>query len=141
MFRPFPGDLLSQVLQGKKGVAVLERVDQPLASDLPVIREIRSTLSKSLENGRSTNGAGTPYPDLASYKSLQDMPELFSGSFGLGSRDLQPEGVIAAIENMLPDGQQKRMFYLSIDFVRQSMMTPKQEIYQQSVMDAYPHVA
>jgi len=32
MFRPFPGDLLSQVLQGKKGVAVLERVDQPLAS-------------------------------------------------------------------------------------------------------------
>jgi pyruvate-ferredoxin/flavodoxin oxidoreductase len=69
------------------------------------------------------------------------MPELYSGSFGLGSRDLQPEGVIAAIENMLPDGQQKRMFYLSIDFVRQSMMTPKQEIYQQSVMDAYPQVA
>jgi pyruvate-ferredoxin/flavodoxin oxidoreductase len=42
---------------------------------------------------------------------------------------------------MLPDGQKKRMFYLSIDFVRQSMMTPKQEIYQQSVMDAYPKVA
>jgi pyruvate-ferredoxin/flavodoxin oxidoreductase len=141
MFRPFPGDLLSQVLQGKKGVAVLERVDQPLASDLPLIREIRSTLSKSLENGRSTNGAGQPYPDLANYKSLKDMPELYSGSFGLGSRDLQPEGVIAAIENMLPDGQKKRMFYLSIDFVRQSMMTPKQEIYQQSVMDAYPKVA
>ena len=141
MFRPFPGDLLSQVLQGKKGVAVLERVDQPLASDLPLIREIRSTLSKSLENGRSANGRGPAYPDLASYKSIQDMPELFSGSFGLGSRDLQPEGVIAAIENMLPDGQQKRMFYLSIDFVRQSMMTPKQEIYQQSVMDAYPQVA
>jgi pyruvate-ferredoxin/flavodoxin oxidoreductase len=141
MFRPFPGDLLSQVLQGKKGVAVLERVDQPLASDLPLIREIRSTLSKSLENGRSANGHGPAYPDLASYKSMQDMPELFSGSFGLGSRDLQPEGVIAAIENMLPDGQKKRMFYLSIDFVRQSMMTPKQEIYQQSVMDAYPQVA
>jgi len=141
MFRPFPGDLLSQVLQGKKGVAVLERVDQPLASDLPLIREIRSTLSKSLENGRSANGHGPAYPDLASYKSTQDMPDLFSGSFGLGSRDLQPEGVIAALENMLPDGQQKRMFYLSIDFVRQSMMTPKQEIYQQSVMDAYPHVA
>jgi pyruvate-ferredoxin/flavodoxin oxidoreductase len=33
------------------------------------------------------------------------------------------------------------MFYLSIDFVRKSMMTPKQEIYQQSVIDAYPQVA
>jgi pyruvate-ferredoxin/flavodoxin oxidoreductase len=139
MFRPFPGDLLSQVLKGKKGVAVLERVDQPLASDLPLTREIRATLSKALDNGRSR---GEPaYPDLATYKSLSDMPELYSGSFGLGSRDLQPEGVVAAIENMLPKGQQKRLFYLSIDFVRKSMMTPKQEIYQQSVIDAYPHVA
>ena len=143
MFRPFPGDLLSHVLQGKKGVAVLERVDQPLASDLPLIREIRATLSKCLENGRNANGSekGLTHPDLATYKFFQDLPELYSGSFGLGSRDLQPEGVIAAIENMLPDGQQKRMFYLSIDFVRQTMMTPKQEVYQQSVMDAYPQVA
>ena len=56
MFRPFPGDLLSQVLKGKKGVAVLERTDQPLASDLPVMREIRATLNKTIENGRSRNG-------------------------------------------------------------------------------------
>jgi pyruvate-ferredoxin/flavodoxin oxidoreductase len=139
MFRPFPGDLISQLLKGKRGIAVLERVDQPLAADLPLIREIRATLSKSLENGRSRNGLA--YPDLASYKSITDLPELYSGSFGLGSRDLQPEGVIGAIENMLPDGKHKRLFYLSIDFVRQSAMTPKQEIYQQAVTDAYPQVA
>ena len=143
MFRPFPGDLLSQILKGKKGVAVLERVDQPLASDLPLIREIRATLSKALENGRGGNGSSNspPYPDLAIYESIKDMPELYSGSFGLGSRDLQPEGVVAAVENMLPKGARKRMFYLSIDFVRKSMMTPKQEIYQESVLDAYPQVA
>ena len=139
MFRPFPGDLLSKVLRGKKGVAVLERVDQPLAADLPLIREIRATLSKCLENGRSTNGVG--YPDLLPYKSFEDVPVLYSGSFGLGSRDLQPEGVIAAVENMLPQGKHKKLFYLSIDFIRNSAMTPKQEIYQQSVLDAYPHVA
>ena len=39
MFRPFPGDLVSQVLKGRKGVAVLERTDQPLAEDLPLMRE------------------------------------------------------------------------------------------------------
>jgi len=139
MFRPFPGDLLSRVLKGRKGIAVLERTDQPLAADLPLIREIRAIFGKCLENGRSKNGS--VHSGLESYKSLQDLPELYSGSFGLGSRDLQPEGVIAAVENMLPDGLQKRMFYLSIDFVRKSMMTPKQEIYQQEVMDAYPHVA
>ena len=137
MFRPFPGDLVTKILQGRKAVAVLERTDQPLAADLPLIREIRAVLSKSLENGQNDQA----YPDLATYKSMKDMPSLYSGSFGLGSRDLQPEGVVAAIENMLPDGRHKRLFYLSIDFVRQSMMTPKQEIYQQSVMDAYPGVA
>ncbi|MCP5089532.1 MAG: pyruvate ferredoxin oxidoreductase, partial [Gammaproteobacteria bacterium] len=139
MFRPFPGDLLSQVLKGRKGVAVLERTDQPLASDLPLMREIRATLSKSLENGRSRNGR--PYPEIDSYKNLQDMPELYSGSFGMGSRDLQPEGVVATVENMLPDGKQKRLFYLSIEFVRKSMMTPMQEVYNQQVLDAYPDVA
>jgi pyruvate-ferredoxin/flavodoxin oxidoreductase len=139
MFRPFPGDLLSQVLKGRKGVAVLERTDQPLASDLPLMREIRATLSKSLENGRGQNGS-LPYPELDSYKKIKDMPELFSGSFGMGSRDLQPEGVVAAIENMLPDGKQKRLFYLSIEFVRKGMMTPMQEVYNQQVLDAYPKV-
>ena len=138
MFRPFPGDMLSRVLKGKKGVAVLERVDQPLAADLPLMREIRATLGKSLENGRSD---GQAYPDLAAYASVKDMPSLYSGSFGLGSRDLQPEGVIAAIENMLPDGRHRRQFYLSIDFVRGSMMTPKQEIFQQAVLESYPGVA
>jgi pyruvate-ferredoxin/flavodoxin oxidoreductase len=139
MFRPFPGDLITRILKGRKGVAVLERTDQPLAADLPVIREVRAVLSKSLENSHSKNGVA--YPELDTYQSMDDMPSLYSGSFGLGSRDLQPEGVLAAVENMLPDGAQKRFFYLSIDFIRQSMMTPKQEIYQQSVMDAYPNVA
>ena len=35
MFRPFPGDLVSKILKGKKGVVILERLDQPLAADLP----------------------------------------------------------------------------------------------------------
>ena len=43
---------------------MLERVDQPLASDLPVIREIRSTLSKSLENGRGSGMVGRITPHL-----------------------------------------------------------------------------
>ncbi|MBT8447867.1 MAG: 2-oxoacid:acceptor oxidoreductase family protein, partial [Gammaproteobacteria bacterium] len=138
MFRPFPGDRVSEILRGRRGVAVLERTDQPLAADLPMIREIRATLSKCLENGGS---GGKAHPQLASYRSLEDMPELYSGCFGLGSRDLQPEGIVAAVENMLPDGAGRRHFYLSIDFVRTSMQTPKQEIFQQSVMDAYPGVA
>ncbi len=139
MFRPFPGGLLSQVLKGKKGVTVLERLDQPLAVDLPLMREIRAVVSKCIENGNDKHGIA--YPELASYKNMNDVPSLFSGSFGMGSRDLQPEGLIAAVENMLPDGKHKKQYYLGIDFIRDEPYTPKQEIYQQSIEDAYPKVA
>lgn len=137
MFRPFPGDLLTNILRGRKGVAVLERVDQPLASDLPLVREIRAAMSHSTENGRFANGH-LPYPDHATYKKAEDMPPLYSGSFGLGSRDLQPEGLIGAVENMLPEGPKKKFFYLSIDFAREKAFTPKQEIHQIAVADGYP---
>ncbi|MGR9108397.1 MAG: 2-oxoacid:acceptor oxidoreductase family protein, partial [Gammaproteobacteria bacterium] len=138
MFRPFPSSLLSHVLKGRAGVAVLERLDQPLAADLPLMREIRATLSKCIENGKDPKHP--PYPEMAVYRELKDIPPLYSGSFGLGSRDLQPEGLIAAIENMLPDGKRRKHYYLGIDFLHSPPRTPKQEIYQQSLEQAYPHL-
>jgi pyruvate-ferredoxin/flavodoxin oxidoreductase len=137
MFRPFPGDLLSKILKGKKGVTVLERLDQPLAADLPIIRETRATLNKCLENGKAGNEK--PYPELASY-TPKDMPALYSGSFGMGSRDLQPEGIIGAVENMLPEGKHKKLFYLSIDFIRDQAYSPKQKLHQENIEDVYPNV-
>ncbi|MBK1645991.1 pyruvate ferredoxin oxidoreductase [Thiocapsa imhoffii] len=138
MYRPFPGDLLGALLKGRKGVAVLERTDQPLAEDLPMMREIRSVLSKCLENGMLEKGGALPYPDYASYRA-GDMPRLYSGCYGLGSRDLQPEGLIAAIENMLPRGAHRPFFYLSVDFVRDAL-DPKDEIRIQRIKDAYPRI-
>ncbi|MCB0281884.1 MAG: 2-oxoacid:acceptor oxidoreductase family protein [Calditrichae bacterium] len=137
MFRPFPGDLLGKIIKGKKGVVVLERLDQPLAADLPLMRELRATVTKCVENGMAKKDK--PYADLDSYKQA-DVPALYSGSFGMGSRDLQPEGIIGAIENMLPDGDQKKLFYLSIDFIRENPITPKQEIYQESILEGYPEI-
>jgi len=139
MFRPFPGDMLGPILKGRKGVAVLERTDQPLAEDLPLIREVRATLNKCIENGKS-NGKGLAFPKYDTFKKSDDLPELYSGSYGLGSRDLQPEAVIGAVENMLPDGKKKKMYYLSIDFIHDKPFTPKQEIYQQQILDGYPNV-
>lgn len=138
MFRPFPADLLTAVLKGKKGVVVLERLDQPLAVDPPLMRELRAAVSQAIENGKSEQRA--PHPQLCCYKTLKDIPDLYSGSFGLGSRDLQPEGLIAAVENMLPGGKHKKQFYLSIDFLHEQALTPKQELYQQRLEDLYPQL-
>jgi len=138
MYRPFPGDLLGAILQGRKGVAVLERVDQPLAEDLPLMREVRASLSKCLEN-QAAPADRRPWPEYASY-APGDMPRLYSGCYGLGSRDLQPEALVAAIENMLPDARQLPFFYLSVDFVHDRAASPKQEVYQQQLLDAYPRL-
>ena len=135
-FRPFPGDLLGAILKGKKGVAVLERTDQPLSEDLPLMREVRATMSKCMENGVDAN----TYPGYAAYAKASDMPRLYSGCYGLGSRDLQPEGLVAAVENMLEKGAHKKFFYLSIDFLRDKAANPKQEIHQQEILAAYPKI-
>ncbi|MGB0524051.1 MAG: 2-oxoacid:acceptor oxidoreductase family protein [Flammeovirgaceae bacterium] len=137
MFRPFPADLISKILKGKKGVTVLERLDQPLAADLPIAREVRATISKCVENG--ANPKNPAYPELASYMG-RDIPSVYSGSFGMGSRDLQAEGIIGAVENMLPDGKHKKQFYLSIDFIRENAFTPKEKAHQENIEAAYPKV-
>jgi pyruvate-ferredoxin/flavodoxin oxidoreductase len=135
MFRPFPGDLLGKVLKGKKGVAVLERTDQPLSEDLPLMREVRSTVTKCVENARENS-----YTDYACYETAKEMPSLYSGCYGLGSRDLQPEGLIAAVENMQPGAAHRKFYYLSVDFVRDESANPKQEIRQQELQTAYPGI-
>ncbi|MEW5769883.1 MAG: 2-oxoacid:acceptor oxidoreductase family protein [Pseudomonadota bacterium] len=138
MFRPFPGDLLGYVLKGKKGVAVLERTDQPLSEDLPLMREVRATVTKCIENGAAEGEK--PYANYAAYATAKDMPRLYSGCYGLGSRDLQPEGMVAAIENMLPGGAQRKFFYLSVDFVRDQAANPQQEVQMQELLAAYPRI-
>ena len=78
-----------------------------------------------------------PYPDHATYKKPDDLPPLYSGSFGLGSRDLQPEGIDRRDrEHAAQRRPKKKFFYLSIDFVRDKPFTPKQEIHQIQVADA-----
>jgi pyruvate-ferredoxin/flavodoxin oxidoreductase len=154
MFRPFPADLVTGMLAGKKGVVVLERTDQPLAVELPMICEIRSALAQAAENGRATNGlakrsrrkklaameAGLPYPGLVALAADQ-VPDLYSGCYGLGGRDLQPGDIVAAVDNMLDGGRRQRRFYLGIEFIREDTPLPKVEIWQQNILADYPHVA
>ena len=139
MWRPFPGDLVSKALIGKKGVAVLERTDQPLAEDLPMMREVRAALSKTMENIAAGKDE-KPWPDYACPKSIKDIPALYSAAYGLGSRDLQPESIIAAVENMLPEGPGRKFCYLGIEFVRDIPTSPKEEIHKQKLLEAYPDI-
>ncbi len=152
MFRPFPSDRVTRLLRGKEGVTVLERLDQPLASDAPLLREIRTALSKGRENGRADGHSAHPrYPLPAESDSPLphpgvtpigdgETPELYSAAFGMGSRDLQPGDLVAAVENMLDDGDGRRQYYLGVDFVREDTRYPKLQVQQEELLDDYPEL-
>ncbi|MGD9388132.1 MAG: 2-oxoacid:acceptor oxidoreductase family protein, partial [Gammaproteobacteria bacterium] len=138
MFRPFPADRIGALLRGMRGVTVLERVDQPLAADAPLAREVRATLGKCIENGRASGTA--PHAGLPAYKQLTDVPDLYTACFGLGSRDVSPGDLVGAVENMLPDGGQRRMSYLGIDFFRSRPLHPKEQVRQERLARDYPQL-
>jgi pyruvate-ferredoxin/flavodoxin oxidoreductase len=138
MFRPFPSDLITKLLRGKKAACVLERTDQPLAADLPLLREIRAAMAKGMENQRARKDV--PHEGIARCKPAE-IPEFYSGCYGLGSRDLQPSDLIAAVHNMQEDRAGRRQFYLGIDFIRQHTDLPKLEIWQERIEAAYPNVS
>jgi pyruvate-ferredoxin/flavodoxin oxidoreductase len=138
MFRPFPADRIGRLLRGRRGVTVLERVDQPLAVDPPLAREIRATLGKCLENGRA--GDHRPHRGLPAYANLTEMPDLYSACFGLGSRDLSPGDLIGAVENMLKGTEARRLYYLGIDFIRERPLHPKDQIRQERLARDYPRL-
>ncbi|HEX6135716.1 MAG TPA: 2-oxoacid:acceptor oxidoreductase family protein [Longimicrobiales bacterium] len=139
MFRPFPADIVSRLLSGRRAVTVLERTDQPLAADAPLLREIRAAMGRAVENGRAA-WRTLPHQGLGRVRA-DDVPDFYSGGFGFGSRDLQPADIIAAVENMLPSGRNQRQFYLGIDFIRRGTRLPKLQIWQEQLIEAYPHVA
>ncbi len=137
VFRPFPSDLISRVCQGREGITVMEQGDQVLAEDLPLMADIRRAMSKSIENG---HGNARPYPHLATYLKMTDSSPLYSACFGFNEQGLQREDVIAAVENMLPEGKGKKFFYMGIEFVRAFTDTPKHEIQREALVDDYPLV-
>ncbi|MEZ5391583.1 MAG: hypothetical protein R2724_01625 [Bryobacterales bacterium] len=62
-----------------------------MAVDLPLMREIRATVSKCQENGSDPEHPA--FLGLDAYVRADDAPPLYSGSFGMGSRDLcSPKG-------------------------------------------------
>jgi pyruvate-ferredoxin/flavodoxin oxidoreductase len=144
MFRPFPADLVADLLRGRRAVTVLERTDQPLAVDPPLLRELRAAMSQALENGRAVGRGGKvtqpyPFPLLPAIRA-EEVPDFYAAGFGFGSRDLQPGDLIAAVENMLPVGRGQRHYYLGIDFIRKGTQLPKLQIWQEQLLEAYPRL-
>lgn len=101
-FRPFPSAELVSALKHAKGIAVVERMDNPLAQSNPLTMEIKSAFADA------ASGAD-------GYPEINQIPGIYSGIAGLGSRDVRAGDFISVVKNMQEDGQQRRLFALGID--------------------------
>jgi pyruvate-ferredoxin/flavodoxin oxidoreductase len=86
-FRPFPSIEIVEALRHCKAISVMERLDIPMMQSLPQLCEIKAAFADAM--------AGTP-----GYPELTHMPKFYSGSAGLGSRDVRAGDFIAVMENM-----------------------------------------
>jgi pyruvate-ferredoxin/flavodoxin oxidoreductase len=98
-FRPFPGPQLVEALSRVRAFSVIERMDNPMAQSNPLTVEIKAAFADAL------TGANR-YPEITR------IPTIYSGSAGLGSRDVRPGDFIAVVRNMIEEG--RRYFVLGI---------------------------
>jgi pyruvate-ferredoxin/flavodoxin oxidoreductase len=98
-YRPFPARELVEALAGCDAFAVVERVDEPLAGSNPLARDIKAAFADAL--------AGHP-----ALPRIERVPAVFSGSAGLGGRDVRPSDFLAVLDRMASGG--RREFVLGI---------------------------
>jgi len=136
MFRPFPGDLVSHLLKGKKAVTVLERTHRAQAEDLHMLKEIRCALDKAVANG-AKHREESSYPGYASYGDIMDRPRLFSGIYGGAGSFPSFDELYTVFTNMLPEGDKKNGFYLGVHLDRPDLRFPRLERLQQTIRKNY----
>ncbi len=100
-FRPFPGRQIVEALKHAKAIAVVERMDNPTAQSNPLTAEIKAAFNDAL--------SGAP-----GYPAIDRVPAIYSGSAGLGSRDVRPGDFVAVINHMRAR-QPQRFFVLGIE--------------------------
>ena len=100
-FRPFPGAEIVEALKETKAIAVIERMDNPIAQSNPLTAEIKAAFADAL--------SGAP-----GYPKIDHAPVIYSGSAGLGSRDIRPGDFVAVVDHMHTNKRQ-RFFVLGIE--------------------------
>jgi len=123
LLQPFPEAELVKVLKGKKAVTVLERCDVTTLTSL-----VTHALFKALENRDLIRHLGIP--------SIDGLPKISTGVFGLGGHDLQSRDLIAVFENM-ESAINIPLFYLGSQFFSNN---PSLQIaaMQEKLRKAYP---
>ncbi len=133
--RPLPGAEIAKYLTKKQAVAILERLDTPLATDPPLLREIRACMDRAQENGRFGEDTHPGYPALRE----AERPRLHSVIYGLGGSPLRAADLTALGTEL--EGKGRSRIYLGIDFAHSSAAHPKRQVLLDTLVRAYPEIS
>ncbi len=98
-YRPFPCKEIVEALRHLRAFTVVERMDDPMAPNNPVTNDIKAAFADAY--------TGTP-----GFAAIDDIPTIYSGSAGLGSRDVRPGHFVSIARNMEEEGS--RFFVVGI---------------------------
>ncbi|MBI2154126.1 MAG: 2-oxoacid:acceptor oxidoreductase family protein [Candidatus Rokubacteria bacterium] len=99
VFRPFPAREILEALRSVRALAIVERMDNPLAQSNPLAAEIKAAFADA-----ASGAPGLPRVDR--------VPAVHAAAAGLGSRDVRPGDFVAAVDEMARSG--RRTFVLGI---------------------------
>ena len=97
-YRPFPAAQLARMIKNCKAVTVIERCDIPTMVDNPLTTDVEASLAKAV--------MGAP-----GFDQMDRIPYVFSGSAGLGSRDVTPGHILAVVKNMVRGAEQGKSYF------------------------------
>lgn len=84
LFRPFPSeDFISALPKSVKKIAVLDRTKEPGSNGEPLYQDVLVCLTEALSNG-----------------TLENMPKIIGGRYGLSSKEFTPAMVKAVYDNL-----------------------------------------
>jgi pyruvate-ferredoxin/flavodoxin oxidoreductase len=98
-YRPFPSREIVEALRHLRAFTVLERMDDPIAPNNPLTNDIKAAFADA-------------YTGSPGFAAIDDIPTIYSGSAGLGSRDVRPGHFISIARNMEEEGS--RFFVVGI---------------------------
>ncbi|MEO5376584.1 MAG: 2-oxoacid:acceptor oxidoreductase family protein [Magnetococcus sp. DMHC-6] len=101
-YRPFPAAQMVKAIANCKAVTVLERCDIPTMVDNPLTTDIEASLARG-------------WMGQLGIKDLKEIPYVFSGVGGLGSRNVTPGHMLAIARNMVKGKKGKRFFTVGVD--------------------------
>ncbi|GAC1583404.1 MAG: hypothetical protein NVS3B20_13700 [Polyangiales bacterium] len=109
--RPFPGAQIVKTLARVRAIAVIERIDAPLAQSNPLAMEVKAAFADAL-----TWAPG--------YPGIGRIPNIYAGCVEPSLSEATPGDIIAIVDNVFRGEQGRRVFHMGASHPHDQALSP-----------------